>query len=107
MTFYRGQSEEGCEPKYVCFDAWYSSLDNLKKIKKLGWNWFTQLKSNRQIDPDHTGNGCLSEVDLPSEGRMVHLKGYGMIKVFKFVSQNGDISYFANNIVASKNVKPD
>lgn len=30
-------------------------------------------------------------------GTIVHLKGYGMVKVFKIVAPNGDIDYWATN----------
>jgi len=35
------------DPEYVVFDSWYSGLDNLKKIRLCGWDFFTRLKSNR------------------------------------------------------------
>jgi putative transposase len=105
MDLLEGARKRGFKPKFVCFDSWYASLDNLKKIKNLGWKWFTQLKSNRQVDPDHTGNRPLSEVELTAQGRMVHLKGYGMIKVFKLVSQNGGIDYFATNDLGMDELK--
>lgn len=97
--------QRGFSPKFVCFDSWYSSLDNLKKIRDLGWEWFTQLKSNRQVDPGYQGNRAIAELDIPQEGRLVHLRGYGMIKVFKEVSQNGDIDYFATSFLEMNELK--
>ena len=35
-------SEREFEPEYVVFDSWYSGLDNLKKIRGLGWRFFTR-----------------------------------------------------------------
>jgi hypothetical protein len=75
--------QRGFEPDLVAFDSWYSGLDNLKLLRKLDWSWLTQLKSNRQVSVDHTGNRAISEVLIPSHGRVVHLKGYGWIKVSK------------------------
>lgn len=97
--------QRGFKPDFVCFDSWYASLDNLKKIKRLGWHWFTQLKSNRQVDADHTGNQAISEIEIPDEGRIVHLKGYGMIKVFKLVSQNQDIDYYATSYLGMNELR--
>jgi putative transposase len=74
-------------------------LDNLKKVRSLDWNFLTQLKSNRLVDPDRSDNRPICEIDIPEDGKIVHLKGYGMIKVFKMVSQNGDIDYFATNML--------
>jgi putative transposase len=91
--------ERGFSPACVLFDSWYSSIDNLKTIRNLGWFWLTQLKSNRQVDPDRGGNRAISEVEISESGSILHLKGYGFIKVFKLVARNGDIEYWATNKV--------
>ncbi len=65
-------------PRRVCFDSWYASLENLKAVRGYGWSWFTRLKSNRLVNPDGEGNVAIAEVEIPIEGRVVHLKGYGM-----------------------------
>ena len=87
----------GFQPRVVAFDSWYSSLANLKHIRSLGWHWLTQLKGNRQVDPDRTGNRALSEVAIPADGLVVHLKGYGLIKVFRIVATDGDTDHWATN----------
>jgi hypothetical protein len=51
------------------------------------------------------GNRAIAEVDIPQEGRLVHLRGYGMIKVFKVVSQNEDIDYFATSFLGMDELK--
>ena len=83
-------SERGFDPEYVVFDSWYSGLDNLKKIRGLGWTFFTRLKKNRKVNPDDTCNRQVQEIDIPEEGRMVHLKGFGFVRVFRTVSTDGD-----------------
>lgn len=56
----------------------------------------TRLKRNRLVNPDRTGNRPIGEVDITELGRVVHLKGYGMILVFKIVApDHGD--YWATN----------
>ena len=89
--------QRGFEPECVIFDSWYSSLPNLKTIRGYGWTWLTQLKSNRQVNPDRTGNRPVSQVEIAETGTVVHLKGYGFIKVFKIVTPHGDIDYWATN----------
>jgi hypothetical protein len=74
--------ERGFTPDYVCFDSWYSGLDNLKAIRAHGWHWLTRLKSNRAVDPDGTGNRQIYLLAISAEGLVVHLRGYGFIKVF-------------------------
>lgn len=46
----------GLAPDLVAFDSWYASLANLKQVCDLGWHWLTQLKSDRLVDPDRSGN---------------------------------------------------
>lgn len=87
----------GFQPDYVLFDSWYSSLDNLKQIRSYGWLWLSRLKSNRQVNPDGRGNVPVGTLEIGPEGRQVHLRGYGFIKVFRTVSPNGDVEYWATN----------
>jgi putative transposase len=87
----------GFEPQCVLFDSWYASLANLKALRTLGWHWLTRLKSNRLVNPDDTQNVPVSTVEIPSEGRIVHLKGYGFIRVFRTVAPNGDAEHWATD----------
>lgn len=48
--------ERDFHPRFVAFDSWYSSLENLKTVRSLDWHWLTRLKSNRQVNPDGSGN---------------------------------------------------
>src|SRR5712691_11413406 len=82
--------ERGFKPRYAVFDSWYTALENLKLIRNLEWHWFARMKSNRLVNPDggKGGNVPLGSIEIPSNGRMVHLKGYGFVKVFKSVSNN-------------------
>jgi hypothetical protein len=89
--------QRGLDPRYVVFDSWYTAMDNLKLIRSLGWRWFARMKSNRLVDPGRSGNVSLESIEIPQEGRVVHLKGYGMVKVFKAVSKNGDVEYYATD----------
>lgn len=84
-------------PRYVLFDSWYASLENLKAVRACGWAWLTRLKGNRHVDPDRSGNVELEQVTIPPEGRVVHLKGYGLIKVFQTVAKDGDVEYWATS----------
>jgi len=83
-------SERGFEPEQVVFDSWYSGLDNLKKVRDLGWTFFTRLEKNRKVNPDDTYNRQIQEIEIPEEGRVVHLKGFGFVKVFRTDSTDGD-----------------
>jgi DDE family transposase len=87
----------GFQPRYVAFDSWYSSLANLKAIRVHGWQWFTRLKANRQVNPDGEGNRALAECAIREAGTRVHLKGYGFILVFRIDTIDGDTEYWATS----------
>jgi hypothetical protein len=87
----------GFSPRCVVFDSWYSSLDNLKAVRHHGWTFLTQLKCNRNVDLDRRGYRAVSEAAIAPEGTLVHLQGFGPIRVFKVVSKDGDIEYWATN----------
>ncbi len=89
--------ERGFAPELVAFDSWYASLENLKLVRKYKWDWLTQLKKNRLVSIDRTGNRHVSDFLIPPHGLSVHLKGYGWIMVFKTVGTNGDFEYWATS----------
>ncbi len=83
-------------PKYMLFDSWYASLENLKQIRGYGWLWLTRLKGNRKVTADGRAR-TLDEVDISAAGTVVHLTGYGLIRVFRFDAPDGDTEYWATN----------
>lgn len=89
--------ERGFQPRCVVFDSWYASLPNLKKIRSFQWIWLTRLKHNRLVNPDRQGLLAISKIDITESGTVVHLQGYGMIRVFKIVATDGDNEYWATN----------
>jgi putative transposase len=93
----RAAKARGLQPRCVCFDSWYSSLDNLKLLRSLNWTWLCRLKANRQVRVDFGVPQAIRTVDIPSSGRVVHLPGYGSIRVFRVVATNGDTDAWATN----------
>ena len=86
--------ERGCKPMAVVADSWYGSLDNCKCIRSLGWDWVIGLRKNRIINHDEK----LENLTIPEEGVKVHLRGYGFITIFRFVTKNGRTDYFGTSI---------
>jgi hypothetical protein len=84
----------GLIPDAVVVDAWYSSLDNLKAIRSMGWIWVMGLKKNRKVNRGET----LEKLLIPDEGLKVHLRGYGWMTVFRFVAKNGRTDYIGTNM---------
>jgi len=74
-------SARGFQPYFVMFDSWYSGIDNLKCVSKLGWNWFSRIKKNRMVNPDDTENRPVSSLVIPDDGLTVHMKKYGGLSV--------------------------
>jgi len=64
------------------FDSWYRSIENLKLIRNCDWHWLTRLKKNRLVNPDKKGNVEIDFLEIPSSGMNVHLKEYGLIRIF-------------------------
>lgn len=87
----------GFAPAMVLFDSWYASLANLKAVRGHGWPWLTQLKANRLVNPDGTGNRRLDACAIAEGGTRVHLQGYGFVVVFRVVSRDGDTEYWATS----------
>jgi len=87
----------GFQPEMVVFDSWYSGLKNLKAIRDYGWAWVTQLKANRHVSQHKGHRLAVSDLIIPYGGLVVHLKGYGWIKVFRIDTPNGDTQYWATS----------
>lgn len=89
--------ERGFMPRYVLFDSWYSSVENLKAVRFYGWRFLCRLESNRLVNPDKSGNVSIREIEIPTEGRVVHLKAFGMVRVFRTVGRDGGAEHWATN----------
>jgi hypothetical protein len=95
----RAAEERRFQPNCVIFDSWYSSIENLKLLRALQWHWCSRLKSNRLVDPDDTGNRPISDIEIPPEGRVVHLRQYGFVKVFRIEHSPKEPEYWATDIL--------
>jgi hypothetical protein len=87
----------GLQPRCVVFDGWYASRENLKAVRGVGWVWLTRLKSNRLVNPDRQGLRPVGQVLIAASGTVVHLQGYGLVKVFRIVAPDGDTQHGASN----------
>lgn len=89
--------DRGFQPHCVLFDGWYASLDNLKQVHGYGWTFLTRLKANRLANPDRGGNRPIGELPISATGTVVHLQGFGLVKVFRIVAPDGDTRHWASN----------
>ncbi len=84
----------GFEPEAVLMDSWYSSLDNLKVTRSMGWDWVAGLKANRLVNKKIQ----VKELEIPDEGLKVWLRGYGEVMLFRFVSNERRTDYIATSL---------
>lgn len=100
----RTASFRGFKPEYVLFDSWYTSLENLKTVRALGWHWLGGLRKNRVVSTGPQQQTNLDKLNISSSGTKVHLRGYGFIKVFKSADNDGRVDYYGTsnlNLTAS------
>ena len=90
----------GFNPRYVCFDSWYSGKENLKAIRGHGWHFLTQVRSNRRVDLDRTGDKAICHQPIASTGTVVHVEGFGLVKAFRLATTNGGAEYWITNDLA-------
>ncbi len=50
------------------------------------------------VNPENKGNVPLETIDIPPNGRVVHLKAYGFVKVFQIVSIDGDTQQWVTDV---------
>ncbi len=89
--------DRGFSPECVLIDGWYSGLENLKQCREFGWRWLTRLKSNRRVNPDGTGLRAVSACEIAEAGTVVHLEGYGLVRVFRIGAKDGTADYWATD----------
>ena len=94
----------GFSPRYVLFDGWYASLENLKRVRDHGWLSLTRLKGDRVVTPADRIARSLDEAAVSASGTVLHLRGYGMVKVFRIDAPDGDTEYWATNDLAMDEV---
>jgi hypothetical protein len=93
----RAAKARGLSPRCVCFDSWYSGKDNLKAVRDCGWTFLTQVRCNRKVNPDRTGNRPIRECEIAATGTVVHLEGFGLVKAFRIATPDGGTEHWITN----------
>ncbi len=76
--------EWGLSPAFVTGDSWYSSLANLKFIRKQGLNFMFAIESNRLVSVERGQYIQIQTLeDWSGSENTVYLKDYGQVKVFR------------------------
>lgn len=87
----------GSRPACVVFDAWYSGKDDLKAVRDCGWTFLTQVRRNRRVDPDRTGNRPIEQCDIAPTGTVVHPEGFGPVRAFRIAATDGGTEHWITN----------
>lgn len=101
--FVNAHEHKSLQARTILFDSWYAAASNLKLIHRLGWTFFTTLKSNRLVSlSKETGYIHLDEIEWTPErmqhGVIVKLKEVPFkVRLFKVVATNGDIDWVITN----------
>ncbi len=87
-------------PRAVLFDCWYSGLGEPEaglrpRLELLDSAGDQPLGGSRS-----RGLTAVRELPIATAGTVVHLKGFGPIRVSKAVSRDGDVEYWATNDLA-------
>ncbi|MBD2511120.1 transposase [Nostoc muscorum FACHB-395] len=84
----------GLKPKRVTTDAWYSSKENLKLLKKKGLGFLTGVAKNRSCSVDGKNFTQVQNLEIPESGLIVYLKNFGQVKVFRRSFKNETYRYY-------------
>jgi hypothetical protein len=101
--FVNAHEHKHIQARRILFDSWYAAASNLKLIHRLGWTFFTTLKSNRLVSlSKETGYVHLDEMEWTPErlqhGVIVKLREVPFkVRLFKLVATNGDIDWVITN----------
>lgn len=93
----RQAQARGFTPALVACDGWYSSLENLKLVRDNGWFRLTRFKHNRQVSLQPGQALAIDALAIPASGLVVHLRGYGFIRVFRLVDPHGHAQHWATS----------
>ena len=66
-------------------------------MREFEWDWLTRLKCNRLVSLRAGEEQAVSDLDIPSVGLAVHLRGYGLVKLFRKVDPHGNAEHWATN----------
>lgn len=84
----------GLTPLMVTADTWYSSQENLKFLKNQNLGLLMGIAKNRSVSINGTVYTQVSNLEIPDEGLIVHLKKFGRVKVFRRIFKNEAERYY-------------
>jgi DDE superfamily endonuclease len=85
----------GLRPALVSADSWYSGLENLKFLRHQGLGFLIGLEKNRIVSQREHEYVPVEALELPDRGKVVHLRKFGFVTVFRTLDKNHDVRHYA------------
>jgi hypothetical protein len=85
----------GLRPVLVSADSWYSGLENLKFLRKKELGFLIALEKNRILSERPHEYVALETLALPQSGKVIHLREFGFVTVFRTVDKNNAVRHYA------------
>jgi DDE superfamily endonuclease len=85
----------GLRPALVSADSWYSGLENLKFLRQKGLGFLIGLEKNRIVSEREHEYVPVEGLELPKSGKVVHLRKFGFVSVFRTLDKNHEVRYYA------------
>ncbi len=84
----------GLQPEMITGDAWYSSNENLKFLKKRKLSFLVGTAKNCKISLGRCEYVRVENLEIPDGGLVVYLKTFGCVKVFQKSFKNEAKRYY-------------
>src|SRR5437763_7940256 len=85
----------GLRPTVVSADSWYSGLENLKFLRQKGLGFLIGLEKNRIVRQREHEYEPVEGLQLPESGKVVHLRKFGFVTVFRTLDKNHELRHYA------------
>src|SRR2546421_12755916 len=82
-------------PALVTADSWYSGVENLKFLRKQGLGFLIGLEENRIVSEHPHEYVPVEALALPQSGKVLHLREFGFVSVFRTVDKNNAVRHYA------------
>ena len=92
--------ERNFQPGWVLMDSEFSALATLKLINSFGWKFVTGVDKNRLVTFVAHKHHQVQHIPIPNVGCVVHLNGFGMVRIFKIEAEKR-IDYLVTNDVTT------
>ena len=85
----------GLRPSVVTLDSWYAGVENLKFLREKELGFLAALEKNRIVSEEAHRYVSVESLKLPEAGKVVHLREFGFVSVFRTVDKNAAARHYA------------